>query len=182
MIGSTFAFVQPSEKTLLQIVQLAAGELTEGVHGLSEINGEHGIDFELLQLLQITRPLAGVDLQVEVLLAVLLLGGDLQRDVVGKCNAQNLRIGHRPVELVVDLLSGLELRNVLVLEDQVGCLRLIGSYRAHDVGPQCEGESHDDPAQTIEPHSYASFLVVVATLCNVIAITRARFTSGTTRP
>jgi hypothetical protein len=46
--------------------------------------------------------------------------------------------------------------------------------------PNYQSDGYDDATQTIEPH-YASFLVNVATLCNVVALVGTS-TSGTAGP
>ncbi len=67
----------------------------------------------------------------------------------------------RPIEIVVDLLAGTDVREVLVLEDQVGRLGLTGRRvgrlwligGAHDMRPEYKGDGYKSAAHTIEPHS-----------------------------
>src|SRR6185295_15494191 len=138
-------------KALLQVVHLAAaGELMEGVDCLREEHREHRIDRVLLELLQIARAIAGVDLQVDVLLAGVLVGSDLQSDGVGEADPENFFVARLPIEIVFDLLAGADLLEVPALVDQVGRLWLTGG--AHDMRPEYKGDGYKEAAQTIEPH------------------------------
>jgi len=141
-------------------MNISDGELMEGVDCLREEHREHRIDRVLLELLQIARAIAGVDLQVDVLLAGVLVGSDLQSDGVGEADAENFFVARLPIEIVFDLLAGTDLLEVPALEDQVGRLWLTGRRvdrlwligGAHDMRPEYKGDGYKEAAQTIEPH------------------------------